>query len=240
MGRIFEKRKTTMFARWARVSRQFAKLSKEIAIAVKTGGTHPEANPRLRRAIQAGRAINMPKDKIEGAIKRASGHDATGYQEIVYEGYGPHGVAVLVEAATDNPTRTVANVRTHFKTHGGSMGTTGSVAFQFRHIGVFRISAAGIDADQLELDLIDHGLEEMREGVGDHDEPELVIRCGFGDLGNLQRALEGRGIEPVSAHAEYECTAPVELPEAHVQEVHALVEALEEDEDVQRVFTALA
>ena len=240
MGRIFEKRKTTMFARWARVSRQFSKLSKEIMISVKTAGPNPEANARLRRAIQAARALNMPKDKIEHAIKRASGIEAANYQEIVYEGYGPHGVAVLVQAATDNPTRTVANVRTHFKTHGGSMGTSGSVAFQFRHLGILRVAAAGVDADDLELAMIDHGLEEMREGLGENDEPQLVLRSAFTDLGTMQRALEERGITPVAAVDEFECTAPLDLPEAQAKEVHALVEALEEDEDVQRVFTALA
>jgi YebC/PmpR family DNA-binding regulatory protein len=240
MGRIFEKRKTTMFARWNRVAKQFTRISKEIAIAVKKGSPDPAANPALRRAIQNARAANMPKDKVENAIRRASGQDAVDYQEILYEGYGPHGIAMLVEAATDNPTRTVANVRSHFKTKGGHMGNVGSVSFHFRRMGVFRLDAAGIDADALELDLIDHGLEEMRESVGEKDEPQLVVRCGFADLGRLQRALEERDLKPVSAGSEYVCLSPVELPEDQMKDVLALIDLLEEDEDVQRVSTTLA
>jgi YebC/PmpR family DNA-binding regulatory protein len=240
MGRIFEKRKTTMFARWDRVARQFTRIAKEITIAVKKGSADPHNNPALRRAIQNARAVNMPKEKIEGAIRRASGHDAVDYQEILYEGYAPHGIAVLVEAATDNPTRTVANVRSAFKSAGGNLGTVGSVAFQFQRMGVFRLDAAGLDADALELDLIDHGLEEMREGEGEKGEPQLVVRCAFADLGRMQRALEERGIHPVSAGSEYACPAPVELPEAQAKDVHALVDALEQDEDVQRVSHTLA
>jgi len=240
VGRIFEKRKTTMFARWDRVSKQFARLAKDITIAVKAGGPDPHANTTLRRAVQNAKAANMPKDRIENAIRKASGQGAVAYEEILYEGYAPHGVAVLVEAATDNPTRTVANVRTAFKTHGGNMGTTGSVAFQFKKVGVFRIEAQGIDADELELDLIDHGLEEMREGEGEKGEHLLILHCAFTDLGNMQHALEERSLKPLSAGSEYVCLNPLSLPEAHANEVLALVDALEQDEDVQRVFHALA
>src|SRR5690242_8957926 len=143
MGRIFEKRKYTMFARWDRMARQFSRIAKEITIACKKGSPDPDANPALRRAVQNARAISMPKEKVEAAIRRASGQNAVDYQEILYEGYAPHGVAVLVECATDNPTRTVANIRSIFKAHGGNMGTVGSVAFHFKKTGVFRIDAAG-------------------------------------------------------------------------------------------------
>src|SRR5688572_18926729 len=150
MGRIFETRKHTMFARWDRMAKQFARIGKEVTIAVKSGGPNPEANPALKRAIQNARAVNMPKDKVEIAIKRASGQDTPDYQEIVYEGYAPHGVAVIVETATDNPTRTVAGVRHHFQRGGGAMANAGSVAYQFKRMGVFRLDPAGIDADALE------------------------------------------------------------------------------------------
>jgi len=240
VGRIFEKRKTTMFARWDRVARQFARIAKDIAIAVKKGSADPANNPSLRRAVQNARAANMPKDRVEAAIKRAAGRDAVDYQEVLYEGYAPHGVAVLVEAATDNPTRTVGNVRSAFKTHGGSLASAGSVAFHFQHLGVFRLDASGLDADALELDLIDHGLEELREGEGEKGERQLIVRCAFADLGRVQRALEERGIHPVSAGAEYVCLSPVELPEDQAREALALVDALEQDEDVQRVSHSLA
>lgn len=240
MGRIFEKRKTTMFARWARVSKQFTRIAKEITIAVKAGGPNPDGNSALRRAMQNARAANMPKDKVEGAIRRASGHDAADYAEIVYEGYAPHGIALLVEAATDNPTRTVANVRLIFKDHGGNMGTVGSVAFQFQRMGVFRIPAAGLDADALELDLIDEGLEEMREGESEEGEAQLILRCAFTGLGDMQRALEERHIAPASSGSEYVCLNAIALPEPDEREVLALVDALEQDEDVQRVYHTLA
>jgi len=166
MGRIFEVRKHAMFARWNRMAKQFARVAKDIAMTVKTGGADPASNPTLRRIIQNARAVNMPKDKVEAAIKRASGRDATHYLEVLYEGYAPHGVALLVETATDNPTRTVAHVRNIISKHGGNLGTNGSVAFQFRKMGVFRLDPAGIDQDELELELIDHGLEEMGESRG--------------------------------------------------------------------------
>src|ERR1051325_497035 len=173
MGRAFEKRKHTIFARMDRVAKQFTKIGKDIAIAVKAGGTSPDGNPALRRALQNARALNMPKDRIEAAIKKASGQGAASYDVILYEGYGPHGIAMLVEAATDNVTRTVANVRHHFKAHGGNMGTTGSVAFMFQRQGVFRLSPQGIDRDELELSLIDHGLVALDDGENDKGEAEL-------------------------------------------------------------------
>ena len=240
MGRIFEVRKHTMFARWNRMAKQFAKIGKEITIAVKSGGTDPSGNPALRRVIQNARAVNMPKDKVEAAIKRAAGRDATNYTEILYEGYAPHGVAVLVETATDNPTRTVANVRNAFTKNGGNLASNGSVSFMFRKMGVFRLDPAGIDHDDLELYLIDHGLDEMGEGTGEKGEPQLIVRCAFDEFGHLQKALEDRGIVPLSAAHEYVCSTPTTVPEDQAVEVMTLLDKLEQDEDVQNVYHTLA
>ncbi|MDB4968521.1 MAG: hypothetical protein JWN44_4210 [Myxococcales bacterium] len=240
MGRIFETRKHTMFARWNKMAKVFTRLAKEIAIAVKAGGPSPDSNPSLRRVLQNCRAANMPKDKVESAIKRASGQDQQSYDIVLYEGYGAHGVPMIVETATDNPTRTVANVRMHFKDHGGNMGATGSVAFMFQRMGVFRLDPAGLDLETLELELIDFGLEEMGEGSGEKSEKQIIVRCAFSNFGQLQAAIEARGITPISAESEYIPTTHVELPEAQVTEVMALVDALEQDEDVQRVFHNLA
>ena len=240
MGRIFETRKHTMFARWDKMSKAFARIGKEITIAVKAAGPSPDNNPALRRVMQNARAVNMPKDKVEAAIKRASGQDQANYEEILYEGSGPHGIAVLVDTATDNPTRTVANVRSIFNKWAGNLGSTGSVAFQFKKMGVFRLKPEGIDPESLELDLIDHGLEEMGESVGEKGEPQIVIRCGFSDFGHLQKALEDRKITPISAEHEYIPTSPMELPEGKANEVLRLVDAMEQDDDVQKVFHNLA
>ena len=239
MGRIFEVRKHTMFARWNRMAKQFARVGKEIAIAVKAGGPDPNSNPALRRAIQNARAVNMPKDNVTSAIKRASGKDAANYNEIIYEGYGPHGVAIIVEAATDNPTRTVANVRNVFDNNGGNLAASGSVSFQFKKMGVFRLNPEGIVQDDLELDLIDHGLEEMGESTGEKGEPQLVIRCAFADFGQMQKALEDRKLVPISASHEYICMTPTELSEAHATEVLTLIDKLEQDDDVQTVYHTL-
>ena len=240
MGRIFETRKATMFARWNRMAKVFTRISKDIAIAVKTGGPSPDTNAQLRRALQNARGANMPKDKIEAAIKRASGQDQQGYEVVLYEGYGPHGIAVIVETATDNVVRTVANVRMHFRNHGGNLGTTGSVAFQFQKMGAFRLAPEGIDQEALELELIDHGLEEMGEGVGEKGEPQLVIRSTFANFGQLHHAIEARKLPLLSADSEYVAQTPVELPEDQAKEVLELVDALEQDEDVQRVYHNLA
>ncbi|HXI66332.1 MAG TPA: YebC/PmpR family DNA-binding transcriptional regulator [Steroidobacteraceae bacterium] len=240
MGRIFEVRKHTMFARWNRMAKQFARIAKDITMAVKSGGPDPASNPALRRVIQNARAVNMPKDKVEAAIKRASGRDATSYQQVLYEGYAPHGVALLVETATDNPTRTVAAVRNIITKNHGNLATNGSVSFMFRKMGVFRLNPQGLDQDDLELYLIDHGLEEMGESTGEKGEPQLVIRCAFGDFGKLQEALEARGIAPLSAEHEYICTVPTELPEEQATEVLTLIDRLEQEDDVQKVFHTLA
>jgi YebC/PmpR family DNA-binding regulatory protein len=240
MGRIFEVRKHAMFARWNRMAKQFARIGKDITIAVKSGGSDPTSNPALRRVMQNARAINMPKDKVESAIKRASGKDSANYTQIIYEGYAPHGVAVLVETATDNPTRTVASVRNVFSKHGGNLATSNSVSFLFKHMGVFRLNPEGIDQDDLELYLIDHGLEEMGESTGEKGEPQLVIRCNFENFGHVQKALEDRHIVPLSAEQEYVCSVPTELPEAQATEVLELIDKLEQDDDVQKVYHTLA
>jgi YebC/PmpR family DNA-binding regulatory protein len=236
MGRIFETRKHVMFARWDRMAKQFARVGKEITMAAKAGGPNPDANPALRRAIQNARAVNMPKDKVESAIDRASGKDASAFEEIVYEGYAPHGVAVLIETATDNPTRTVAAIRAHFNKGGGSLANSGSVAFQFKKMGAFRLAPEGLDAEELELDLIDHGLEEMGETTGEKEEPQLLVRCDFARFGDLQRRLEEREITPISAESEYVPLNPVELPDDQATEVLKLVDRIEQDDDVQKVF----
>ncbi len=240
MGRIFETRKATMFARWDKMSKAFTRVGKDIAIAVKAGGPNPDSNPALRRAIQNARAANMPKDRVENAIKKAAGQGAEAYEEIIYEGYGPHGVAIVVETATDNPTRTVANVRSRFTKGGGNMGSTGSVGFMFRRMGVFRLNPAGVDQEALELELIDFGLEEMGEGTSEKGEEQLVLRCAFSDFGTLQRAIEERGIVPVSAESEFVAQNVIELDEAAATEVLELVDRLEQDDDVQKVFHNLA
>ena len=240
MGRIFETRKHTMFARWNRMAKQFTRVAKDITIAIKAGGTDPGSNPALRRVIQNARAVNMPKDKVEAAIKRAAGREAANYQQVLYEGYAPHGVALLIETATDNPTRTVGSVRSIMTKGGGNLATNGSVSFLFKKMGVFRLDPQGIDQDDLELYLIDHGLEEIGESTGEKGEPQLVIRGAFADFGRLQEALEARGITPVSAEHEYICTIPTQLPEAQAAEVLTLIDKLEQDEDVQSVFHTLA
>lgn len=240
MGRIFETRKHTMFARWNKMAKAFTRVTKEITIAVKAGGTSAESNPALRRALQNARAVNMPKDKVDNAIRRASGQDQKDYEIIVYEGYAPHGVPVIVETATDNVVRTVANVRMHFKDWGGNMGNAGSVGFMFKRMGVFRLDPAGIDHDSLELDLIDHGLQELGEGTGEKGEKQLIIRCDFADFGKLQSALEERKLNVLSASSEYVAQTPVDLPDEKAQEVLKMVDALEQDDDVQHVFHALA
>ena len=240
MGRIFEVRKHAMFARWNRMAKQFARIGKDITIAVKGGGPDPANNPALRRVIQNARAVNMPMDKVEAAIRRASGQEAANYQVILYEGYAPHGVAILVETATDNTTRTVGVLRAIFNKNGGNLANTGSVSFLFKRMGVFRLDPKGIDQDDLELYLIDHGLEEMGESTGDKGEPQLVIRCAFNDFGLVQKALEDRGITPLSAELEYVCLTPTVLPEDKATQVLELIDKLEQDDDVQKVFHTLA
>jgi len=236
MGRIFEVRKATMFARWDKMAKQFSRIGKEIVIAVKAGGSDPNTNPALRRCMQNAKSVNMPKDKVENAIKRAQGKEMSNYDEILYEGYGPHGVAILVETATDNHVRTVANIKSHFNKGNGTLGNSGSVSFQFRKMGVFKLKTEGLSQDDLELELIDHGLEEMGEGTGENGETVLVIRVAFNDFGKMQKALEEKNITPISAEVEWIPSTTVQLPEDQAQDVLKLVDKLEQDEDVQKVF----
>jgi len=239
MGRIFETRKHTMFARWDKMAKAFTRIGKEIAMAVKAGGTSPESNPALRRVIQNARAANMPKDKVENAIKKASGQGAEVYDIVLYEGYAPHGIAIVVETATNNVVRTVANVRSAFKSNNGAMGAEGSVLFQFKRMCVFRIAPAalaGKDLEMLELELIDHGLEEMGEGTNDKGEKQFIIRGAFVDFGKLQVAIEAQGIAVISAESEYVAHNLMQLPDEKATEVLELVDALEQDDDVQNVY----
>ena len=241
MGRIFEVRKATMFARWDRMAKQFTRIGKEIAIAVKAGGSDPSTNAALRRCFQNARSVGMPKDRVEAAIKRATGKEMVNYDEILYEGYAPHGVAILVETATDNHVRTVANVKSHFTKGGGSLGNSGSVSFQFKKMGVFKLDPAGLDPEELELELIDAGLEELGEGTTEPDNmgnsrEVLVLRCGFTDFGNLQSALDAKGITPLSAEVEWIPTTTVPVNDEQAEEVSKLIERLEQDDDVQKVF----
>lgn len=222
------------------MAKQFSRIGKEIAIAVKAGGPDPATNPALRRCIQNARSVNMPKDRVEAAIKRASGKEMANFEEVLYEGYAPYGVAILVETATDNTTRTVANVRSHFNKGNGSLGNSGSVSFQFKKMGVFKLKPEGINADDLELELIDAGLEEMGEGTGENGETVLVLRTGFADFGNMQKALEEKGLHPISAEVEWIPSTTVQLPEDQAQEVLKLVDRLEQDDDVQKVFHNLS
>jgi YebC/PmpR family DNA-binding regulatory protein len=236
MGRIFEVRKSTMFARWDRMAKQFTRIGKEIAIAVKAGGPDPATNPALRRCMQNAKSVNMPKDRVEAAIKRAQGKEMENYEEILYEGYGPHGVAILVETATDNHVRTVANIKSIFNKGGGALGNSGSVAFQFKKMGVFKLNPAGLNVEELEFELIDAGLEEMGESTGENDEDVLVLRCTFNEFGSMQKALEEKGITPLSAEVEWIPSTTVSLDEEQANDVLKLVDKVEQDEDVQKVF----
>jgi YebC/PmpR family DNA-binding regulatory protein len=240
MGRIFEVRKSTMFARWDRMAKQFTRVGKEIAIAVKAGGPEPNTNPALRRCFQNAKAVNMPKDRVEAAIKRAMGKEMENYEEILYEGYGPHGVAILVETATDNHVRTVANVKAIFNKGNGALGNSGSVSFQFKKMGVFKLKPEGLNAEEMEFELIDHGLEELGESTGENGEDVLVLRCAFGDFGKMQKALEEKGINPISAEVEWIPSTTVPLNDEQAEDVSKLVDKLEQDEDVQKVFHNMA
>lgn len=232
MGRIFEVRKSTMFARWDKMAKNFTRIGKEIAIAVKAGGPDPDNNPALRRCFINAKAVNMPKDRVEAAIKRAVGKDKTDYEELVYEGYAPHGVALMVETATDNPTRTVANVRMHFTKGGGALGTSGSVAFSFNRMGEFKIKNGGQNLEDLELDLIDFGLEE----IGEDTEGHIIIRTPYTEFGHMAKALEEKKMEVISAELTRIPANTVELPEDQANEVLKMVDNLEQDDDVQKVY----
>lgn len=224
-----------MFARFDRMAKAFTRIGKEIAIAVKQGGPLPENNPKLRMAIQNAKGVNMPKDRVEAAIKRASSKEDKDYQEVTYEGYGPHGVPILVECATDNPTRTVANVRLHFSKNGGNMGNSGSVSFMFERKGVFKFDADKLNLDELELDLIDAGADDIERG-----EEEIIVYTKFTEFGQMQKFLESKNLEPKSSELQYIPTTTKELTEEQQDEVLKCVEALEGDDDVQNVYHNLA
>lgn len=218
--------------RWAGMAKAFTRIGREIAIAVKDGGPNPDYNPRLRLAIQNAKAANMPKTNVENAIKKASEKDAANYDEVVYEGYGPYGVAVMVETATDNTTRTVANVRHAFSKYGGNLGTNGSVDYMFERVGQFKVAPDGLDVDELELALIDHGLEEIKRDEDD----KVVFQCAFTDFGSLSAALEDKGIAVESSELVRLPQHTKELDDAQAEEVITLIDKLEEDDDVVNVF----
>jgi len=236
MGRIFEVRKASMFARWDKMAKNFTRIGKEIIIAVKAGGPDPKDNAALRRCFQNARSVGMPKDRVEAAIKRAQGKELINYDEILYEGYAPHGVALLVETATDNHVRTVANVKSYFTKGNGTLGNSGSVSFQFKKMGVFKLKPESLNMEDLELELIDFGLEELGEGTGENGENVLVVRCAFTDFGNMQKALEEKGLTPISAELEWIPNVTVPVNDEQAADVSKLIEKLEQDDDVQKVF----
>lgn len=235
MGRAFEFRKARKMKRWDKMSKAFTKLGKEIAIAVRLGGPEPEANPRLRTAIQNAKGVNMPKDRVEAAIKRASSKDAEDIQEVVYEGYAPYGIAIVAECASDNPTRTVANIRSYFNRAGGTLGTSGSLDFMFERKGVFKLPATGINLEELELDLIDFGAEDIEK-----DEDEIIVYTSYPDFAGMQKALEEKGIAVTEAKIERIPTTTKELTEDQAAEVFEMIEKIEEDDDVQAVYHTVA
>ena len=232
MGRAFEYRKARKLKRWGNMSRTFTKIGKEITIAVKAAGPDPTANSRLRVLLQNAKAANMPKDTVERAIKKATDKDSSDYKEFIYEGYGPFGIAIVVETATDNNTRTVANVRSYFNKFGGSLGTTGSLSFLFDHKCVFKIKPKeGMSLDDLELELIDYGVDELE------DEGESIVLYGaFDSFANIQNYLEENEFEIESAEFERIPTDYKEVTAEQREQIEKLLEKFEDDEDVQNVF----
>lgn len=224
-----------MFARFDKMAKGFTRIGKDIAIAVKQAGPNPDNNPRLRMAIQNAKGLNMPKDRVEAAIKRASSKEEKDFQEVIYEGYAPHGVPVIVECATDNPTRTVANVRLHFSKNGGNMGNSGSVAFMFERKGIFKFDPTKLNLDEMELDLIDAGAEDIQR-----EEEEIIVYTKFTEFGHMAKFLESKGLEPRSSELQYLPNATKELTEEQQDEVMECISALEEDDDVQNVYHNLA
>jgi len=231
MGRAFEFRKARKMKRWAAMSKAFTRIGKDIVMAVKEGGPDPDVNSRLRAVIQNAKSVNMPKDNIERAIKRASDKSQGDYKEVLFEGYAPHGIAILIETATDNNTRTVANVRSYFNKCDGSLGTSGSVVFMFDHTCNFRINGEGFDIEELELELIDHGIEEIFE-----DEDGVMIYAPFESFGAIQAYLEENNIEILSSGFERIPQVTKALSEEDTADVEKLLEKIEEDDDVQNVY----
>jgi YebC/PmpR family DNA-binding regulatory protein len=231
MGRAFEFRKARKFKRWAAMSKAFTRIGKDIVMAVKAGGPDPSSNSRLRAVIQNAKAVNMPKDNVERAIKRASDKSQGDFKEVLYEGYAPHGIAILVETATDNNTRTVANIRSYFNKCNGSLGTSGSVEFMFDHTCNFRIAKVDLDLEELELELIDFGVEEIFA-----DEDGIHIYAPFESFGAIQKELESRGMEILSSGFERIPQVSKTLSEEQVADVEKLLDMIEEDDDVQNVY----
>ena len=240
MGRAFEFRKERKFKRWAKMAVQFTRLGKEIVMAVKDGGSNPDANSRLRTAMQNAKAVNMPKHTVEAAIKRASNKDESNYEEIVYEGYAAHGVAVLIETATDNTNRTVANVRSYFNKTNGALGKTGSLDFIFTRKSVFRFDPGELELEELEFELIDFGLEDLYAEADENGKDVGVIHTSFEDFGKMQKALEEKGIPVISAKLERVYESTIEVNEEQAADVFKLIDKLEEDDDVQAVYHNMA
>jgi YebC/PmpR family DNA-binding regulatory protein len=231
MGRAFEFRRARKEKRWANMARTFTKLGKEISVAVKSGGPDPETNPRLRVIIQNAKAANMPKDNVENAIKKAMAKDSASLEEINYEGYGPHGVAIFVETATDNLTRTVANVRSYFNKCNGALGTSGSLEFIFDRKGVFTIPSAGVNRDDLELTLIEAGADDIVE-----QDDDIIAYTSFADFISVQRALEQANVTVTSAEIRRIPNNTVSLTDEQAEDIIKLIDKLEDDDDVQNVF----
>lgn len=233
MGRAFEYRKATKMKRWGNMARVFTKLGKQITIAAKDGGPEPDTNPRLRVLMQQAKKENMPKENVERAIKKAISKDESDYKEVVYEGYGPYGIAIVVETATDNPTRTVANVRSYFNKHNGSLGTSGSLEFLFDHKCVFNIAPKeGVSLEDLELELIDYGVDELDQD----DEGNIILYGEFKSYSDIQKYLEDNGFEIHSAEFERIPNDLKELNEEQRTQIQKLLDKFEDDDDVQNVF----
>lgn len=236
MGRAFEYRRAAKEKRWGKMSRVFPKLAKAITFAAKTGGANPDLNPLLRMAIQNAKSENMPKDNIDAAIKRAAGRDLKELEEVVYEGYGPHGIAVIVECTTDNIMRTVANLRSYLTRSGGSLGKSGSVDYLFTRRGVFNIDPTGQDVESLELELIDFGLEEMIV----EEDGECILLTPYEQFGDMQKELEARGIAVNNASLQRFPNAYTAVTEEQAVDMQKLMDKLEDDEDVQAVYHTMA
>ncbi|WP_299439207.1 YebC/PmpR family DNA-binding transcriptional regulator [uncultured Aquimarina sp.] len=231
MGRAFEFRKARKMKRWSAMSKAFTRIGKDIVMAVKEGGPDPASNSRLRAVIQNAKSVNMPKDNVERAIKKASDKDQSDYKEVLFEGYAPHGIAILVETATDNNNRTVANIRSYFNKCDGNLGTSGSVEFMFDHTCNFRINGEGLDPEELELEFIDFGAEEVFQ-----DEDGILIYAPFGSFGAIQKELETREIEILSSGFERIPQVTKKLTTEQAADVEKLLEKIEEDDDVQNVY----
>ncbi|MFT4664042.1 MAG: YebC/PmpR family DNA-binding regulatory protein [Polaribacter sp.] len=239
MGRAFEFRKARKMKRWSAMAKAFTRIGKDIVIAVKSGGSDPDTNAQLRAVMQNAKAANMPKDNVERAIKRATDKDTSDYKEVLFEGYAPHGIAILVETATDNNNRTVANVRSHFNKCNGNFGTSGSVVFLFERQCQFKIKMLEMDIEELELELIDYGAEEVFVDEGNEEEEEeaaIMVYGAFENYGTIQKALEEKNFEIISSGFERIPNDTKKLTEEQEADVDKLLERLEEDEDVQQVY----